>query len=305
MGEHPTRRVDRSQFQLLEQLGSKRKFWFIEDDTRILFKAEDRGTGDDWAEVVACHLCRVLGLPHVEYELAREYDGAQELGPGVVCENMAPEPMQLVPGNELLLARDPKYPAGQRFKVRQHTVQAVTGIVSMLEPPDPSWLADVPAGIQSALDFFVGYVMLDAWIANPDRHHENWAAIWDGTRLRLAPTFDHGAALARNLLDSERAERLTSKDRNRTVDKFAERGRSAFFGSADDPRPLERREAFQAFGLGAPKAASLWLRRLRLLNRDAICGTVERVPAKRMSETCKRFTIELLAVNQRRLLELA
>jgi hypothetical protein len=37
MAEFPTRRVDRSQFQLLEQLGSKRKFWFIEDNRRHYF----------------------------------------------------------------------------------------------------------------------------------------------------------------------------------------------------------------------------------------------------------------------------
>jgi hypothetical protein len=304
MAEFPTRHVDRSQFQLLEQLGSKRKFWFIEDNRRLLFKAEDRGTGDDWAEVVACHLCRLLGLPHVEYELALECDGAQELGPGAICENMTPDPLQLILGNELLLARDPQYPAVQRFKVKQHTVEAVTGIVHVLEPPAPAWLADVPAGIESALDYFVGYVMLDAWIANPDRHHENWAAIWDGSAMRLAPTFDHGAALARNLLDSDREERLTTKDRNRTVEMFAQKGRSGFFGSADDPKPLELRETFQAFGRAAPNAAKLWLQRLRLLNEGAICGIVERVPANRMSETGKRFTIELLAVNQRRLLEL-
>ena len=76
---------------------------------------------------------------------------------------------------------------------------------------------------------------------------------------------------------------------------FAQKGRSGFFGSADDPKPLELREAFQAFGRGAPNAAKSWLERLRLLNREAICGIVESIPAKRMSETCKRFTIELKA----------
>ena len=25
--------------------------------------------------------------------------------------------------------------------------------------------------------------MLDAWIANQDRHHENWGAIWDGNSV--------------------------------------------------------------------------------------------------------------------------
>jgi hypothetical protein len=175
-----------------------------------------------------------------------------------------------------------------------------------LDPPADSRLLGVPDSVQSALDFFVGYVMLDAWIANPDRHHENWAAIWRASesKMRLAPTFDHGAALARNLLDTERVERLTTKDRNRTTEAFASKGRSAFFARADDPRPLELREAFQTFSRNAPEATKSWLERLQSLNLDAVCGIVESVPAKRMTETSKRFTVELLAVNRRRLLEL-
>lgn len=308
MSDFPTMRVDRARSDSMETLGSKPKFWFRDGKRRMLFKADDRGTGEDWAEVVACHLCTLLGLPHVEYELAAEYDGQQYIRPGVVCENMAPKPVVLVPGNELLLAVDPQYPSMPRskFKVPQHSVPAVSEIVKTLEPPDPLWLADVPDGIQSALDFFLGYVMLDAWIANTDRHHENWAAIWhrQENKLRLAPTFDHGAALARNLRDSRREEGLTTKDRNRTVEMFAQKGRSGFFGSADDPEPLELCKAFQAFSQSAPNAADAWLERLRSLNHDAICGIIENVPAKRMSETCKRFTIELLAINQRRLLEM-
>ncbi len=77
-------------------------------------------------------------------------------------------------------------------------------------------------GMGENLDVFVGYVMPDAWIANQDRHHENLGALWDGEVLRLAPTFDHGAALARNPRDSERQERLTTRDGNRTVAAFAE-----------------------------------------------------------------------------------
>src|SRR5437868_15492081 len=97
-------------------LGSKPKFWFQQDERRLLFKAEDRGNGEDWAEVVACHLCGLLGLPHVEYELAAEYDSGQYVRPGVVCENMAYPPLALALGNELLLAIDPQYPTEQRVK---------------------------------------------------------------------------------------------------------------------------------------------------------------------------------------------
>ena len=54
----------------LEYLGTKRKFWFTRGENRFLFKAEERGTGEDWAEKVVCELAGLLGLPHVNYELA-------------------------------------------------------------------------------------------------------------------------------------------------------------------------------------------------------------------------------------------
>jgi HipA-like C-terminal domain len=301
--EFSIRHVDSSQAQSVEMLGSKPKFWLRENDRRLLFKGEDRGTGEDWAEVVACSLSALLGLPHVAYELAAEHVGERYIRPGVVCENMAPSPLTLVLGNELLLAIDPKYPMQQRFKVRQHSIEAVSEVASHLDPPDEVWSVHVPNDVKSALDVFVGYVMFDAWIANQDRHHENWGAIWDGKNLRLAPTFDHGAAMARNLRDSERQERLTTRDRNRTVAAFANRGRSAFYGSRVDERPLALGEAFRSFSERVPIAAQAWLARLREVNRDAVWGILQNVPSKRMSDTCKRFTMELLSANHQRLLE--
>src|SRR3972149_2885349 len=100
MTAFPIHRVDRARAEAPEQLGSKPKFWFREGERRLLFKADDRGTGEDWAEVISCKVSQLLGLPHVEYELAAEYDGGQFLRPGVVCENMAPAPVSLVLGNQ-------------------------------------------------------------------------------------------------------------------------------------------------------------------------------------------------------------
>jgi hypothetical protein len=119
-------RADRSRAEAVEQLGTKRKFWFSENDRRMLLKAEERGTGEDWSEVVACHLCELLGLPHVHYELAEEWDGPTYIQPGVICETCAPAPISLILGNQLLLQRDPAYPAeeGRKYKVREHTVEA-------------------------------------------------------------------------------------------------------------------------------------------------------------------------------------
>jgi hypothetical protein len=300
----PIHRIDRRQADSVEQLGSKPKFWFRMGKNRFLFKADDRGTGEDWAELIASHLCDLLKLPHVKYEMAVESDGTLDLRPGVICANMAPPPYSLILGNQLLLALvDPQYPVAQQFRVRQHSVDAVCDIMRRLSLSGFDSTLNVPPGINTALDAFVGYIMLDAWIANQDRHHENWGALWNGKSLALAPTFDHGAGLGRNLLDTEREERLHTKDQNRTIHAFAQKGRSAFFGTVSDTRSLGLLEAFEAFSVASPVAKSCWLQQLRVVNRDAVWGILERVPAERMSNVCKEFTCELLMTNQRRLLQ--
>lgn len=295
-------RIDRKRAEQFEQLGSKPKFWFRDGNRRLLFKADDRGTGEDWAEVIASHLCSLLGLPHVEYELAAVYDSEEFLLPGVICENMAPPPVSLVLGNELLLALDSSYPTLQRFKVRQHTVDSVISVLDELGAPVANWTSNLPEGIGTAIDIYIGYVLFDAWIANQDRHHENWGALIRPF-VTLAPSFDHGAGLARNLTDAERQERLSTKDRNRTISAFARRAESAFYPAEATAKPLGTLEAFLAFGEYAIFAKGAWLKRLLDVNEEQVWSILEQVPPQRMSPVCKEFTHKLLIENQKRLLD--
>jgi len=305
-------RVNTSQFEAVETLGAKRKFWFRQDGKHVLFKAETRGTGEDWAEKIACELCQLLGLPHVHYELAHEYEDETARWPGVVCHSCSPGNLSLMLGNQLLgfLALDPAYPADneKRYGVSQHTVSAVVTALEIVCAPTDKWMQDVPIDPATALDIFVGYVMLDAWIANQDRHHQNWAIIWDGEqlkseRLRLAPTFDHGASLARNLSDEERKERLESNDKNRQMSKFTAKARSAFYRQADDTRALGTHEAFQRFAAIVPEATKYWLKQLAAVDIASVQTILDNVPSQRMSNIAKDFTLQLLLVNQQRLLE--
>lgn len=303
---YPIVRVDPNEAVSLEQLGSKRKFWYqdAKDGRLMLFKAEERGTGEDWAEKVACELCALLGLPHVHYELTLEVSGEARM-PGVVCETCAPPPRSLVLGNQLMLDHDPAYPSApaNRYKVVEHTVEAVARVVGKLELPPPPWRDALPAGIESALDVFTGYVMLDAWIANQDRHHENWGALRDGSTDSLAPTFDHGASMARNVSDEERQARMTSRDGNRQIPAFARRARSAFFADGSTERPLGTVAAWEAFSRLAPGAGAVWVERLRLIPGADVANLLAEVPPHRLSPVGRDFTLRLLTENRRRILD--
>lgn len=295
-------RIRSSQAEAVEYLGTKAKFWYRDGDQLMLFKAEERGTGEDWAEKIACELCALLGLPHVHYEMA--YDEDQER-PGVVCASIAPRPLALAHGNQLLLALDSAYPADtkHRYRSRTHTVDAVYDVLSLVDVPEQRWCLNMPLAIQTAAGVFAGYLMLDAWIANQDRHHENWGAIWDGDRLALAPSFDHGAALARNLSDEVRHERLTSRDRGRRILHFAQRARSALYADAAASRPLSTLAAWQVFTARLPAEATNWRQRLAQVDPAAVSGILDGIHPDRMSAVCRRFTLDLLTENRRRLLE--
>lgn len=302
---YPIRRIDRLQAEDIEYLGTKRKFWFTTDGQRFLFKAEERGTGEDWAEKVVCELSRLLGIPHVEYELAHEYEGSTSIQPGVVCPTFVPRPQVLVLGNQLLVIQDSAYPAEEvrKYGVREYTVEAVADIVSLLKRPAEEWMQATPSGITTSLGVFTGYVMLDAWVANQDRHHQNWGAIWQVPDIRLAPTFDHGASLARNLTDEERKERLHTRDRNRTVEQFCSRARSGFYTATEKEKTVLAIDVFRRFAERDPAAARIWLGKLAKIDQIAVDAILAEIPPQRMSPVTREFTLKLLMTNQRRLLE--
>lgn len=292
--------VDPQRAESLEQLGTKRKFWYREGERLFLFKADERGTGEDWAEKLSCELAKLLDLPCVQYELASE---TGTLIPGVVCETCSPPPWSMKMGNELLLARDPSYPAERKFGVQPHTVDAVVSVLKGFQLPPVQWNSQLPVGICTAVDVYIGYAMLDAWVANQDRHHQNWAALANESVLHLCPTYDHGAALARNINNAERSERMASRDKNRQVAAFALKARSAFYGQVSDMKTLTTFEAWHRFSAVSTKAGATWLAQLAKLPDATVSELVENVPSYRMATVCKEFTLQLLNENRRRLLE--
>ncbi|ALL65776.1 hypothetical protein K788_00032495 [Paraburkholderia caribensis MBA4] len=293
--------------ELTEQLGTKFKFWYRDADLgRSLFKEGRPNTGENWAERLACELALALDIPHAFYELARFGDRW-----GVVTPSFAIPPDRLVHGNELLArAVGDRVRDGERnYRARHHTIALVLGLLllsaedNLILPPK----GFIPfEGVKTALDVFVGYLLFDAWIANQDRHDQNWGLVLyaDSRQVCLAPSFDHGSGLARNLLDARREEMMNTKDKQRSVEAYAMKARSAFYprGATEKTKAISTFDAFAYALRVAPTAGAAWLARLREITDDRIDAMIGLLPDDVVSPIARQFTSILLKLNRTRLL---
>lgn len=291
-----------------EQMGTKRKFWFHHPELGMcLFKLARPDTGEDWSEKVACEMAELLGLPHARYEMAK-WSGQ----PGSLSVSMLSEMESLIHGNELIAQLTTDYPdpdTAPRFRNSGHTLSLVVRTLERSGAEAPVGI-DLPVGVKTAVDVFVGYLLLDALIGNTDRHHENWAVIesygFEAQELvfylRLAPTYDHASCLGRNELDARREERLRTRDKGNSVEAYADRCVSALYLDVNDRKPLRTIDAFRhASGL-RPQAAEAWLARLRAVGEAEVADLLTRVPRERCSDVAKEFATRIVLRNRARLL---
>jgi hypothetical protein len=271
------------------------------DSRRHLFKfrIKSKGegtTGEDWSEKVCSELCNLLNLPHAEYDFA-EWKSHK----GVICPSFVPENGRLVLGNELLVTINKRYPKEQFYKVQEHTLKVVLAIMKwkpLKVPIDWSGLTM----IETALDVFIGYLMLDAWIGNQDRHHENWGLIvGPDLTVHLAPTFDHASSLGWNLPDHIREERLKTNDQRKSVKQYVERARSAFFASRTSEKPMSTMVAFTEAMKLKPSAGRAWLQRIQSVPKTDISAIFSAIPKNRISPLGMEFALKMLEVNRERL----
>jgi hypothetical protein len=272
-----------------EEMGTKYKFWYRDANFGLcLFKKARENTGEDWAEKVAAELCQKINLPHVHYELATFQNQR-----GTISLSMLPEGGILQHGNEVLANLTTDYPTDKHYGVSQHTIELICQSLDTLNV-EPPYDKTLPEGVTSAAGTFVGYLLLDTWIGNGDRHHENWGFIIKNNVNYLAPTYDHGSCLGRELSDDKRSRQ--------SIEKYASKSRSAIYASASDAKPLLNLELFQRMAQLRPQAAAVWLQALAQVRADEIMEILAQVPQARLSPIAETFAHQLLLHNQQRLL---
>lgn len=270
-----------------EALGSKPKFWFRRDGQRWLFKEARENTGEDWAEKVAAEIAHRLAISAAEVELA-ECKGRRGCASRSFVATRQGE--ELIHGNEILAGQVLGYDPNKRLRQSDHTLDNIYKAIGKMFPsPEANFVI---------LRQLASYLVLDALIGNTDRHHENWGLLVHFEKqeklvisLRVAPSFDHASSLGRELNDAGRTRMLAE---NR-VSRYVRKGHGGVYLSETDANganPL----ALVEFGVRHfPQYFSPSLGNLRCLTLQILQGTVDRVPAERMTEPAKAFARAMLA----------
>ena len=289
-------RIDPHSAPELEQMGSKEKSWISvseQDDSKWLFKRPQReSSGEHWGEKIAAEVAGVLSIPCARVELAV----LQEVR-GSATENFVHGNHALIHGNEILERVISPFGADAlNFTRSDHTL---ANIFLALDRTFENSQQILEAKLQ-----FARYLVLDALVGNVDRHSQNWGIIQEqslqhGVRS-LAPSYDHGSSLGRELRDQER-KRLLNENR---VAEYSGRGRGGVYWDSSSgwgPSPVELvRLAFPKY----PDFFRQAIAELDEVNIASLQQIIDRIPEDWMTPTARSFAIGIILHGRTRLQEI-
>lgn len=283
-----------------EQLGSKEKFWFRRDGHLWLFKEArviKRGdavhpAGEDWAEKISSEVAHILSIPVATVELA-EFQGRR----GCASLNFTTQSKQLEHGNEVMAGLLDGYDPELRYRQTSHTVENIVKAISKMFRSPREHL--------SVLQQLASYLVLDALIGNTDRHHENWGFLWQvqvhidevseagriSKEYEVAPTFDLGSSLGRELLDAKRLLHLEQK----TVERYLRKARGGIY-LPDAKRGESPLALVESTAREYPEYFRPTLDQLRNTPLEHLLGVVDRVPDEKMTTPARDFAKAMICV---------
>lgn len=306
-------RVEASGWELLriEQSGTHATTWLREPGTKNEWLHKDTTIpsngveqGEDWSEVISTQVAILLGVPCAPTQLCHRNGRrgtlsrsillkAHDLHEGATVLQAAKAPGFFPHVEGEPAASDPARPG---IKRPGHSLDNIKQVLFGSAPP-PGFSG--PSEM-TGYDVFAGYMVLDALIANPDRHEHNWAKLVP--RLanepeHLAPSYDHASSLGHNLTP-DRARSLQSPDDR--VETWAGKGLAKRFENAGQPSTLVE-HARTAIEMCTPVGAHWWGRQLHALDLAPVIEPITNGAIPEMSEVTSMFASKVLNINLRRL----
>lgn len=281
--------------EVIEQLGSKRKFWFrLPDDNQPwLFKYTRENTGEDWSEKIASELARLLKIPAAQVELAT-FMGKRGCASRSFVETK--KGFELIHGSEVLAGRVLGYEKSKQWGQSDHCINNIITAVEQVFPEQKR---------AEQLRALASYIVLDALICNTDRHHDNWGLLrglskQGKTMHSIAPSFDHASSLGRELRD-ERRKRILLEPNG--IERYVLHGRGGIYWDVADTKGDNPLLLAQKTAKSFPKYFTHCLQNIRHTSEEEMLGIVERIPVIWMDAVAKKFCCCMLTTTKNRLNE--
>lgn len=281
--------------EVIEQLGSKRKFWFRlpGDEQPWLFKYTREMTGEDWSEKIAAEIAKLLKIPAAQVELAI-FMGHRGCASRSFVETR--KGFELIHGSEILAGRVLGYAKDKQWGQSDHCLAKIIVAVEQVFSEGER---------RQHLRTLASFIVLDALICNTDRHHDNWGLLRETgphkkTLHSVAPSFDHASSLGRELLDERRERMLLDRQ---GLDRYVSRGRGGIFSAPSEPKGENPLHLAIKAAHDYPAYFSPILSHLHQLQEDELCAIVNRIPVEWMNELAKTFCCRLLSTTLRQLKE--
>ena len=280
-----------------ERLGSKRKFWFRrEDGVRCLFKFPRHDFGEHWAEKIAAEVADLIGVRHAEVQLARFGDVL-----GTQSSAFAEPEWLRVHGNEVMAEGIPGYDGSRGSGRGEYSIRNIASAVRR-------WAERHELDPQAILGDLASYAILDGLIGNTDRHHENWMFFYHPERrsYQLAPSYDHGSSLGRELQDASRRVSRSRRDilaYDRVLNYLLGGGspRGVYIGS-DSPKAPPPLVTAKLICRWQPDVVRPCLERLEAAAECAFRNVINQVPDEFISPVAKDLAHRILTISREELL---
>jgi len=273
--------------EVIEQLGSKPKFWFrIENDEQPwLFKYTRKNTGEDWSEKIASELAKLLKIPAAQVELAT-FMGQRGCASRSFVQTQ--KGFELIHGSEVMAGRVLGYEKEKQWGQSDHCIANIIAAVEQIFPPHLR---------KKYLRTLAAYIALDALICNTDRHHDNWGLLrrighTKKTVHSVAPSFDHASSLGRELLDDRRQKILLDRH---GLERYVFRGHGGIYYNQEDAKGENPLQLAIKAAQDYPAYFEPILLRLRSHHEDEMCAIVRQIPDDWMNALAKDFCCRMLA----------
>ena len=157
----------------------------------------------------------------------------------------------------------------------------------------------------------VGYFVFDALVGNTDRHHENWGVVLKPVMLppteegakpqvrlqvTLAPTFDHGSSLGRELLDNRARQMLADPH---AMNRYIRKATGGIFENEQASKGLSPMALVELMAANYPELVKPWRDRIAALPADFAVPLVEGIPASCMSAVSREFVLAFLSTSRK------